>query len=42
MYVQHLPRIGRSDHQCLLIVRKENEKTENQTDLKENTANERH
>jgi hypothetical protein len=27
MYVQHLPRIGRSDHQCLLIVLKANEKT---------------
>jgi hypothetical protein len=25
MYVQHLPRIGRSDHQCLLIVLKANE-----------------
>ena len=25
--VQHLPRIGRSDHQCLLIVLKANEKT---------------
>jgi hypothetical protein len=28
MYVQHLSRIGRcSDHQCLLIVLKANEKT---------------